>query len=64
MKHPEYGEFMETVKIKTISGRRKVFCPVCKKWVSLSIFKKQDNTLVCPFCGFVIDQDEQKWQFV
>jgi hypothetical protein len=35
-----------------------------QKWVSLSLFKKQDNTLVCPFCGFVIDQDEQKWQFV
>jgi Zn ribbon nucleic-acid-binding protein len=55
---------METVKIKKISGRRKVFCPVCKKWVDLSLFKKQDNTLVCVFCGFVIDQDEQKWQFV
>jgi len=55
---------MDTVKIKKISGRRKIFCPVCEKWVSLSLFKKQDNTFVCPFCGFVIDQYEQKWQFV
>jgi len=55
---------MDTVKIKKISGKRKIFCPVCEKWVSLSLFKKQDNTFVCPFCGFVIDQNEQKWQFV
>jgi Zn ribbon nucleic-acid-binding protein len=55
---------MDTVKIKKILGRRKIFCPVCEKWVSLSLFKKQDKILVCVFCGFVIDQDEQKWQFV
>jgi hypothetical protein len=55
---------METIKIKKISGRRKVYCPECKKWVSLSLFKQQDNVLVCVFCGLAIDQDEQKWQFV
>jgi len=55
---------METIKIKKISGRWNVFCPVCKKWIGLSVFKKQDNILVCIFCDFVINQDGQKWQYV
>jgi hypothetical protein len=55
---------METVKIKKISGRWNVFCPVCKKWIKLTLFKKQDNILVCVFCDFVINQDERKWQYV
>ena len=55
---------METVKIKKISEGWHVFCPECQKWISLSLFKKQDKTLVCVFCGFVINKDEQKWQFL
>jgi len=55
---------MKTVKIKKISGKRHIFCPEFKKWINLSLFKKLDNTLVCIFCGFVINQDEQKWQFL
>jgi rRNA maturation endonuclease Nob1 len=55
---------MKTVKIKKISGKWHVFCLGCKKWISLILFKKRDNTLVCVICGFVINQDEQKWQFL
>jgi hypothetical protein len=55
---------METVKINKISGKWYVFCPVCKKWIRLTLFKKQENILVCVFCDFVINKDEQKWQYV
>ena len=54
---------MKTVKIKKISGMWHVFCLGCKKWIGLILFKKQDNALVCVICGFVINQNEQKWQF-
>jgi hypothetical protein len=64
MQRFSYNKFMETVKIKKISEGWHVFCPECQKWISLSLFKKQDKTLVCVFCGFVINKDEQKWQFL